>query len=39
MSDDKINAIGTNIAEKTTMIWNVTNVLFLISPCIIIVEY
>ena len=23
MSDDKINAVGTNIAEKAMMIWNV----------------
>jgi len=28
MSDDKINAVGTNIAEKATMIWNVADVLF-----------
>lgn len=28
MSDDKINAVGTNIAEKATMIWNVADVLW-----------
>lgn len=28
MSDDKINDVGTNIAEKATMIWNVADVLW-----------
>lgn len=28
MSDDKISAVGTNIAEKATMIWNVADVLW-----------
>ena len=28
MSDDKINVVGTNIAEKATMIWNVADVLW-----------
>lgn len=27
MSDDKIHAVGKNIAEKATMIWNVADVL------------
>lgn len=27
MSDDKINVVGTNIAEKATMIWNVADML------------
>ena len=25
MSNDKISAVGVNIAEKTTMIWNVAD--------------
>ncbi len=28
MSDDKINVVGTNIAEKATIIWNVADVLW-----------
>lgn len=28
MNDDKIDAVGTNIAEKATMIWNVADVLW-----------
>ncbi len=27
MSDDKMNVVGTNIAEKATMIWNVADML------------
>ncbi len=27
MSDDKISAVGTNIAEKATVIWNVADML------------
>lgn len=27
MANDKINMVGTNIAEKATMIWNVADML------------
>ena len=27
MTDDRINIVGTNIAEKATMIWNVADML------------
>ena len=27
MANDKISAVGTNIAEKATMIWNVADAL------------
>ena len=28
MVNDKINVVGTNIAEKATMIWNVADILY-----------